>query len=64
MCVCLCLSMCVCVFVFEYVCVCVCVYGYVHVCMHVSFSTLNRIPYSGKIWRAINLAKWLKTARF
>ena len=22
------------------------------------------IPYSGKIWRALNLANWLKTARF
>ena len=24
----------------------------------------NDVPYSGKIWRALNLAKWLKTARF
>ena len=31
---------------------------------NVSLLTMRDLPYSGKIWRALNVAKWLKTARF
>ena len=50
---CVCVSVCVCVC--ERVCVCVCV------CECVSVSVSVHIPYSGKIWQALNLANWRKT---